>query len=186
MQIPIMTINQHTYNLGKKYSCSFALILAAMFIFIGCKDDVTSPEDPEEKGIEKLRQATDRYHDVEVAIEDGFVQADPCVENQEGSGAIGIPYVNMDRLDTTIDLNKPEVLFYEPQQDGDLRLVGAEPVVPLEAWDEKESDPPSLFGHEFHRNEADGLYGLHMWIWKENPAGTISFWHTDISCEYTE
>lgn len=182
-----MTIKQYICHRFKQCSYNFALlVLSAVLVGAGCKDDATSPEDPEEEGIETLRQATDRYNDVEVATNEGFVQADPCVENQEGPGALGIPYVNTDRLDITIDLNKPEVLFYEPQQDGDLRLVGAEPVVPLETWDENESEPPSLFGHEFHRNEADGLYGLHMWVWKENPAGTITFWHTDVSCKYAE
>ncbi|MCW9706113.1 hypothetical protein [Fodinibius salsisoli] len=138
------------------------------------------------RGLAKIRRATARYHDVDTAIEDGFEQILPCTENPEGSGAIGVVYVNFDRLDLTIDLRKPEVLFYEPQPNGGLQLVGGEPVVPIDQWDEGNDNPPSLFGREFHRNEDHGLYGLHMWIWKDNPEGMFSFWHPNVSCKHAQ
>lgn len=137
------------------------------------------------KGLATLRRATARYHRVEAAIEDGFVQAMPCAD-PPGPGAIGIPYVKLDRFDTTIDLEKPEVLFYEPQKNGRLRLVGAEPVVPIAEWDATHDEPPSLFGQEFHRNEDAGLYGLHMWVWLHNPEGVSAFTHPNVSCEFAE
>jgi hypothetical protein len=33
--------------------------------------------------------------------------------------------------------------------------------------------PPSLFGHQFETIDFDGmkLFGLHVWIWQQNPAG---------------
>lgn len=138
----------------------------------------------ENAGLATLRRATARYHDVELAMEDGFVQALPCQENPDGEGGLGIPYLNIDRLDATIDLSEPEVLFYEPQKNGKLHLIGAEPVVPIALWTEE--DPPSLFGQEFHRNDEAGLYGLHMWIWKHNPDGVFAFRHANISCEFAE
>lgn len=137
-------------------------------------------------GLATLRRATARYHDIDAATEDGFVQALPCQENPDGEGGLGIPFLNPDRLDAIIDPAEPEVLFYEPQKNGRLRLVGVETVVPIELWDESENDPPSLFGQEFHRNEEHGLYGLHIWIWKHNPDGIIAFWHSDVSCEFAE
>lgn len=137
----------------------------------------------EPEGLETLRQATEQYSDIEAAMDDGFVDAgEGCVENPEGPGALGIPYVNEDRIDATIDLENPEVLFYEPQQNGDFQLIGVETVVPIELWEE--SDPPALFGQEFHRNDEAGLYGLHIWIWKDNPEGVLAFWHHDVSCQY--
>lgn len=135
-------------------------------------------------GLATLRRATARYHNVKAAIEDGFAQVLPCQENPDGEGALGIPYLNQDRLDATFDLAEPEVLFYEPQKNGRLRLVGAEPVVPIALWTGDE--PPSLFGQEFHRNDEAGLYGFHMWIWKHNPDGIFAFWHADVSCEFAE
>jgi hypothetical protein len=136
----------------------------------------------ENVGMATLRRATARYHDVNEAIKDGFVQAMPCQENPEGEGGLGIPFLNPDRLDAIIDPAEPEVLFYEPQKNGRLRLIGVELVIPINLWTENE--PPSLFGHEFHRNDEAGLYGLHMWIWKQNPEGIIEFWHSNVSCEH--
>ena len=127
-----------------------------------------------------LRRATASYHRVDAAIADGFVQILPCQQHPT-EGGLGIPYARLDRFDTTIDLSEPEILFYEPRANGELRLVGAEPVVPVALWGD---DPPVLFGLEFHENEDHGLYGLHMWIWKHNPAGTFSFWNRSVSCEF--
>jgi hypothetical protein len=136
------------------------------------------------KGLATFRRATARYHRVEVATADGFEQILPCLSNPDGPGAIGIPFAKLDRFDATIDLSKPEILFYEPQEDGSLRLVGGEPVVPIAAW--TESEPPSLFGRTFHRNEEHGLYGLHMWVWRHSPDGVFSFWNANVSCEFAE
>lgn len=135
-------------------------------------------------GLATLRRATARYHRVEAALADGFQQVLPCQSNPDGAGALGIPFLNLARLDAIIDLSEPEVLFYEPQQNGRLQLVGAEPVVPIAAW--PESEPPSLFGQEFHRNEAAGLFGLHMWVWRHSPDGIFSFWNVNVSCEFAE
>jgi hypothetical protein len=27
------------------------------------------------------------------------------------------------------------------------------------------------------------FYTLHVWAWKENPAGTFVNWHTNVSCD---
>ena len=162
------------------------LFIAASFAMTGC-DVINSDDDDkteEEEAIETLRAATEPYKDIDAAIADGFEQVLPCTENPEGPGALGVVYINPDRLDTNIDLEKPEVLFYEPQQNGDLQLVGGEPVVPIEQWEASNNNPPSLFGREFHRNEDHGLYGLHMWVWKENTDGVFGFWNSNVSCEY--
>jgi hypothetical protein len=135
-------------------------------------------------GLATFRRATARYYNLDKAIDDGFVQILPCTENPEGPGGLGIVYAKLDRFDATIDLNEPEILFYEPMKNGNLRLVGGEPVIPIELWEE--SNPPWLFGREFHRNDEHGLYGLHMWIWKHNPDGVFAFWHPDVSCEYAQ
>lgn len=131
-----------------------------------------------DRALATLRRATARYHRVDAAIADGFVQILPCMEHPT-EGGLGIPYARLDRFDTTIDLSEPEILFYEPQDNGRLRLVGAEPVVPIALWGD---EPPSMFGREFHRNDEHGLYGLHMWVWKHNPEGTFSFWNPSVSC----
>ena len=165
---------------------------------VACQDGTTSPRTDElppsgelangqaelRSGLATFRQATARYHRVEAALADGFEPFLPCLENPTGPGALGIPYANADRVDAEVDLSEPEILFYEPQPDGRLRLVGGEPVVPIALW--SGSEPPSLFGREFHRNDEHGLFGLHMWTWKHNPDGVFAFWHADVTCEFAE
>lgn len=188
---------------------SYLLVFAALPVLVGCDglsetpsgDDEpvleaaakassigahTSQSDKAEmqKGRATFRRATARYHRVEAAIDDGFEQILPCMSNPDGEGAIGIPYAKLGRFDETINLEEPEILFYEPQEDGKLRLVGGEPVIPIDLWTEDE--PPSLFGQEFHRNEEHGLFGLHMWVWRHSPDGVFSFWNANVSCEFAE
>lgn len=160
------------------------IALATALAAVGCDEDPTSPE---EDGLETLRQVTDAYHDVAAAIDDGFGPAGPCMVNPDGPGALGIPYLNGDLLDTNIDIENPEVLFYEPQQNGDLELVGVETVVPIEAWEaEYDDETPSVLGQPFHRNDDHGLFGIHIWVWRDNPEGVFAFWHPDVSCQYAD
>lgn len=184
------------------------LLIGTSMILTGCNLTDTYNKDAERKGLEAtytnnpnissyssngsekntglatFRRATARYHNLDKAIEEGFEQILPCMEDPEGRGALGVVYAKPDRIDATIDLNEPEILFYEPQKNGELRLVGGEPVIPIELW--TENNPPSLFGQKFHRNDEHGLYGLHMWVWKHNPDGVFAFWHPNVSCKYSQ
>lgn len=137
-----------------------------------------------EVALATLRRATAAYHDVERAVEDGFVSLEVCItENPiDGRHPLGIPFVHLDRLlDGDLDPEAPELLFYEPREDGTLRLVGVEMAVPVALWSEE--DPPELFGHRFHENEGEGLYGLHVWIWRHNPEGMFAPGNARVSCE---
>jgi hypothetical protein len=56
-------------------------------------------------------------------------------------------------------------------------------IVPAEAWDGAgNSEPPALHGRSFHLNEELGVYVLHAWIWKNNPAGMFEDWNPQVSC----
>ena len=189
---------------GLRRNCQYLLCLLAAVSLAGCgraaptapnaleggrltsavttRHETTSgPMEAENRGLAALRRATARYHDVDAAIADGFQQILPCTDHPS-EGALGIPYARLDRFDATIDLREPEILFYEPQKNGTLHLVGAEPVIPIPLWSGEY--PPSMFGREFHRNEEHGLFGLHMWIWRHSPAGMFSFWNPAVSCEF--
>ena len=49
--------------------------------------------------------------------------------------------------------------------------------------------PPMLFGHEFNFTDAPNRYGLppfyslHVWLWKNNPAGTLEMWNPNVNCD---
>jgi hypothetical protein len=118
-------------------------------------------------------------------VEDGFVSQETCIARNpiDGQHSLGIPFVHIGRLlDGELDPEEPEILFYEPQENGELRLVGVEMAVPAALWTEKQ--PPEFFGHPFHLNEAEGLYGTHIWIWRHNPEGMYAPGHPLVSCEF--
>lgn len=92
-----------------------------------------------------------------------------CFESAE-LGGMGLHYLNGDLLDDEVDIRTPEALVYELDANGDIAaLVAHEYIVPVDAWTSQA--PPSLFGIDFHQHPVLPLWVLHVWIWKDNPAG---------------
>ena len=137
---------------------------------------------------EAVREATERFRDVNVAIAEGYVQNGGCVSGPE-EGAMGVHYAKFSLFDDVIDVEEPEVLVYEPR-NGRLYLVAAEYITPATAWNATHGDPerPHLMGHLFHfapgpnRYGSAAFYELHVWAWKDNPKGTFADWNPKVSC----
>ena len=142
----------------------------------------------------RVREATDRYHDLAVATGAGYGEFYLCTDHVT-DGTMGQHYVNLDLvLDTatgvpTVDPLAPEALVYEPKRNGGgYRLVGVEWVVFQDAWDAANDSPPSLFGRTFTLIDSGNRYGLppfyelHAWIWRPNPSGMFSDWNPQVSC----
>ncbi len=137
---------------------------------------------------EAVRQATERFRDLNDAIAAGYVQNGGCVSGPE-EGAMGVHFANFALFDGQVDVQHPEVLVYEPR-DGQLQLVAAEYVIPGPAWDPFHGpfDKPHLMGHLFHfasgpnRYGPDSFYELHVWAWKNNPRGAFADWNPRVSC----
>ncbi|MCY7380260.1 MAG: hypothetical protein LH467_13100 [Gemmatimonadaceae bacterium] len=142
-----------------------------------------------ESGLAEIRAATARYHRVEVAIADGYKSTIECAA-RPGVGAMGIHYVNAAlRTDAAFDPTHPEVLVYEPQKNGQLRLVAVEYFIWRANWDAAHpGTTPSLLGHDFFRSfgpAAHGLpdhYELHAWLWRHNPYGMFAQWNPNVTC----
>lgn len=132
-----------------------------------------------ERAIAVLRRVTARYHDLNVALADGFVLLHPC-EVRPGEGAVGAVYVNLARLDARIDLERPEALIYEELANERARLVGAEFAIPYALWTENE--PPAFLGNSFQSEDEFGVFALHAWIWRRNPNGMFAEAHPGITC----
>jgi len=99
--------------------------------------------------ITKVRNATQRFLDVNVAIHDGRVTATPCVSGPD-TGAMGVHFVLPSRLgDCMLNPNEPEALIYEPMQNGALRLVGVDFIVFAADWaaGHPEGGTPGVDGH---------------------------------------
>jgi len=123
---------------------------------------VTAPREP---SLDEVRQATDRFRDVQVALAEGYIR-DPfnlcdtaeMMGKPAGLGAMGVHYfrpdllkagppnprVNGDGLHT--DFRKPSILIYEPQPDGSMELVAVENLVFKAAWDAKHKAKPTFQG----------------------------------------
>lgn len=142
----------------------------------------------EHVGLAEVRAATARYHRVQVALDDGYVNTRVCASSP--AGAMGIHYVKPSlRADATFDPTHPEVLVYEPLSNGRLRLVAVEYLIWRSAWDAANpGTEPSFLGQPFFRSfgpaahgEADH-YELHVWLWRHNPSGMFEQWNPDVTC----
>lgn len=123
-------------------------------------------------------------------------------------GAMGIHYLRPDLLGLTAgqsrvdgtgthtDFLKPAVLLYEPQADGTLVLVGVENLVFRKAWHDagntqapvfsgvswnEMADDPKTPMDEAHHFEPH--YDLHVWLYRDNPAGTFAPFNPAVSCK---
>ncbi len=103
--------------------------------------------------LDELRAAVEKYKDINVAIEEGFITPDNHCVSAEGEGlppelgAMGIHYIHPALLEITTpeprvdgngthtDWMKPAILIYEPQADGSMELVAVENLVFEAAWD---------------------------------------------------
>jgi len=162
----------------------------------------------------RIRQATSRFRDINVALAEGYVVAPPgeCVSAEsEGQpkqlGAMGVHLARMDLLGITVvtprvdgtgintDFSTPTVLVYEPGANGQYELVALENLVFAHAWAAAgNSAPPSFHGNQYYLtidnpvtpiDEAHGFephYELHIWLYRDNPAGLFMPYNTRASC----
>ena len=74
-------------------------------------------------------------------------------------------------LDTTLDVEHPEVLVYEKKPDGTFKLNGVEFLVPISAW--TSAEPPRIMGQALKKADRLGIWYLHVWTWKPSPSGSF-------------
>ncbi|MEO6529249.1 MAG: hypothetical protein ABIP93_21705 [Gemmatimonadaceae bacterium] len=127
-----------------------------------------------------LRHVTAPFRDFDVATAAGWsAKITDCMASHEGG--MGFHYGNPALIDGVARVNEPELLLYEPDHNGRLRLVAVEYIIPYTALS-RESTPPQLFGREFKQNDVFQLWGLHAWVWKENASGIFADWNPAVSC----
>jgi len=133
-----------------------------------------------DRDILKVRAATAKFKTTEAAEAAGYKRVTDCVQHQP-AGAMGYHYQNNAILDTTLDLEHPEVLVYEKLPDGTFQLNGVEFLVPISAW--KSTEPPRIMGQALIKADSIGYWFLHVWTWKSSPSGLFAPWNPDVKCD---
>lgn len=130
--------------------------------------------------IRAVIQATARYHSTKQAEMDGYQVVSHCVVSAEGAGAMGYHWANQSLFDPVFNPLQPEALLYEPDEKGNLKLVAIEYVVI------NIGQPRPHFGdHPFDIGGAPlpvPHWSLHVWLWKNNPAGLFTPYNPDVNC----
>lgn len=107
-------------------------------------------------GIGSASPGFGKYHDVDRALADGYINTGVCVPG------MGIHFVNGALIDDKVRTSEAEVLVYAYNDNGDLELVAIEYV---------STDEFELLGDQAEYNPHLGAYALHAWYFLNNPAG---------------
>ena len=149
-------------------------------------------------GLSDARAGTAQFHRLDAASSAGYTVEVidrnnlACIDDPNGTGGMGIHFLNPSLLDGQVDAATPELVIYEPTKNGGMRLVAVEYLTLKSVWDAAHGGanaaPPSLFGTPFELVPAGNRYGLpdfyelHAWIWKENPLGMNNDWNPTVTC----
>jgi hypothetical protein len=153
---------------------------------------IVRPADPNQSLIAAIRDATARFHNIDAAFAAGYVDDGyGCIDSASfgldpALGGMGFHLIN-DALhaDPETDPLRPDLLVYEPSASGKPNLVALEYEVFRDDWaNAGHTAPPTLLGHEFESIDFDTIhvYGLHIWLWRDNPNGFFEDFNPKTSC----
>jgi hypothetical protein len=183
------------------------LTLGDVTILLACQDHAAgtlAPDDATARApatasfstasrIAQLRRLVAPFHSFETAQAAGWsVPVTPCLTSadlpsQPGTGAMGLHFGNLQYIQDggAVDLLQPELLLYEPEKNGKLRVMGVEYIVPFTDHPATAA-PPTLLGQAFSQVPEAGVWGLHIWVGRENQSGIFAPWNPKVSCANAE
>ena len=175
---------------GKSFALIFLSLSLIGSLMIGCKKENVTPavnEDEFQTGssqqiesngfgnytglapatvweLQQAKIATAKYNNFDNAIRDGYVDINVVVPE------MGYHFLKAEHLDEIFEYAKPEILVYNKEENGRMKLVAVEYATPVSA------NPPSGFtGNDDVWSVYQGvLWTLHAWIWEYNPAGVFN------------
>lgn len=168
----------------KKRNLIILLVLATMAVTVSFVYAAYNVQ----RDLATIRQATAKYHDLDVALADGYEILFDCTVNpNDPTMAMGQHYINSALAsDDVLELDKPEVLMYEPQADGSMKLVSVEYIIFESAWTGE--GMPEFLGKTMARkttvgtHEVPPFYEIHAWVWAHNPINALADWNPNVSC----
>jgi len=135
------------------------------------QSDVNKLTERTEEQLERAKEATEKYRDVNVAIAEGFFQGGPDVPGE------GYHYLNPQRLDCKFDPEKPEILLYAfPPGKTELRLVALEYAIPFACMPANGPPPEGFAGSAdvWHKDEPVPFWTVNAWLYLRNPDGVFT------------
>jgi hypothetical protein len=167
-----------------------AAAVLAIPSFAAAQQKQSETQEEQNKLVEIVRNATAQYQDVSKAT--GYTPVLGCVSGSD-HGAMGIHYANTSLVagqtllsNGQLDATRPQALIYEPQSNGQLKLVGVEFIILASVL--PPNSTPQVEGHLMQFIDAPNRYGLpaffelHVWAWRENPQGSFVDWNNHVSC----
>lgn len=155
---------------------------AAVPATLGIGSDYAGLTPDLQKQLAELRSYASGMHTVELAAKAGFDTPVTDCREKPGVGGMGFHYANLARIfdGSAPQITEPEILVFSPGKNGRVRLGAVEYFIPYALW--ADVDPPELLGQEFHPNDGDGGWMLHVWLWNRNPAGLFADFNPNVSC----
>lgn len=133
----------------------------------------------------ELRTVTAPFHEFDQAKAAGWsTQITPCMTDPGGAGGMGFHFGKTALINGSVRVDQPQLLLFEPEQNGRMRLVAVEYIIPY-TFVPRSAAPPVLFGQPFQQVDAFQLWGLHVWAWKNNPSGLFAPWNPVVTCANT-
>ena len=151
--------------------------------------------------LDTVRAATEKYKDVQVALDAGFVRATDDVPN------MGAHFVSAWRsANGKFDPAKPEILMYVTDESGEWQLVGTSFILPTQfaGLDHPQAFAGPLDNWHVHYDVCtgpntisrsataeecranDGVWSptlgwmIHAWVWVDNPLGVFNMWNPNL------
>jgi len=116
--------------------------------------------------LQQAKIATAKYNNFDNAINDGYQDINVIVPE------MGHHYLKMDNLNATFEYDKPEILVYNKEENGRMKLVALEYAVPIAL---SPNAPSGFTGNDDHWAVYQGqLWTLHAWVWEYNPNGVFN------------
>lgn len=153
------------------------VLLTTVFLTACSKDEEPVPQmEVWETEVEQVKAATEQYLDFAVAENEGRIDVSGYVPN------MGHHYLHPGLADGVFELEKPEIILYLPDTNGDMQMVGVEySIVPADP--ENPGSPPEGFTgdlDQWHFNEMVGQWQLHVWTILDNPDGIFAPFNPEI------
>ena len=133
------------------------------------------------RDITTMMRAVTPLADLSAAENAGYPTALGMCAADSSMGAMGYHLVNRPLFDATLDIERPEMLVFEPLGDGKARLVAVEYVVPYR-FAPRDGPAPRLFGQDLKRYDKFNYWEIHVWAWRANRSGIFADWNPDLSC----